>query len=667
VRVVRISHSAVVDAWRERERELVSRGLDLHLLSARVWDEGGAPVPLIPRPDERVTGVRTVGTHPALFLYDPRPLWRALREPWDLLDIHEEPFALATAEIVLLASLRSPGTPYVVYSAQNLDKRLPRPFRWLQRRVLSGARGVSVCNTGAAELVSRRGFSGVPDVIPLGVARPSARPQERPTGRIVGYAGRLAAHKGVDVLLDAVAGLPTTTLVVAGAGPSEAELRRRADRPDLAGRVTFAGSLSGADLERFYRSLDLLAVPSRATPTWVEQFGRVAVEAMAHGVPVVATSTGALPDVVGDAGLLVAPDDPRALQEALERLLNDADLRARCRKAGYARARTCEWASVADRYVDLYNRALHTVAARSQDRGVEVVVVAYGTPDHLRRALAPLDGLRVTVVDNSSSPGVRRVCADLGVRYLDPGANLGFGGGVNLALANRRDPAADLLLLNPDAEVTADDVERLHQALLADSRLASVGPRQVDESGGSSRVGWPFPSPGRTWAEAAGLGSLVSRGSAYAIGSVLLLRAEAIAQIGGFDERFFLYSEETDWAYRAHRLGWRHAVVPSVTALHTGAATSPDRQRRDAHFRASNERYLRKHYGTVGWQVARVGQVAGSAARAVVLRGEAGADAGRRLRAYLRGPVKQEGPYRPTPTPFASPSSMASPHAEVSR
>jgi glycosyltransferase involved in cell wall biosynthesis/GT2 family glycosyltransferase len=651
VRVLRISHSAVVDAWRERERELRARGVEVSVVTARAWDEGGSHVPLVPRPDEPVEGATTLGHHPALFLYDPRPLWRALGRPWDLLDIHEEPFALATAEVLVLAALRRRQVPYVLYSAQNLDKRLPLPFRWMQRRILAGARGISVCNAAAGELVRRRGFAGVPDLIPLGVpvridrAAPRAA---RPDARVIGYAGRLAAYKGVDVLLEAVAGLPEATLVVAGAGPEETALRRRADQPDLAGRVRFAGSLSDGDLDDFYRSVDVLAVPSRTTDTWVEQFGRVAVEAMAHGTPVVGSDSGALPDVVGGAGLLVPPDDPTALRQALARLLDDAVLRAQCRATGYERARECEWPAVADRYLCMYQRALHAGQRAVVERGVEVVVVAYGAPEHLRRALAPLDGLAVTVVDNSSSPEVHRVCASLRVRYLDPGRNLGFGAGVNFALADRLDPTGDVLLLNPDAEIAAEDVDRLHHALDADARLASVGPRQVDEAGQVSRVGWPFPTPGRTWAEAAGLGRWVSPGSAYAIGSVLLLRGEALAHVGGFDERFFLYAEETDWAYRASRLGWRHAVVPSVTALHTGAATSTDPTRREAHFRGSNEHYLRKHYGSSGWQVARAGQVAGSAVRSLLLRGGRGAAARRRLTAYLRGPARLEHPYRPS-------------------
>ena len=145
-----------------------------------------------------------------------------------------------------------------------------------------------------------------------------------------------------------------------------------------------------------------------------------------------------------------------------------------------------------------------------------------------------------------------------------------------------------------------------------------------------------------------GLGGLRRRPD-FVIGSVLLLRAAALEQVGGLDERFFLYAEETDWAKRASVLGWRHRVVESVTALHLGAATSGDPARREAHFHGSQERYQRKHFGAAGWHVARAGQVVGSAVRSVVLPGERGVAAGRRAAQYVRGPLKVESEYRGTP------------------
>ena len=126
------------------------------------------------------------------------------------------------------------------------------------------------------------------------------------------------------------------------------------------------------------------------------------------------------------------------------------------------------------------------------------------------------------------------------------------------------------------------------------------------------------------------------------IGSILLLRSEAINQVGGFDERFFLYAEETDWAFRAHLLGWRHFIANGVRGVHIGAATSHDSRLREAHFHASQERYFRKHFGPAGWQTARGAVWAGAMARAVVLPGERGHAARRRAALYRLGPVKVE-------------------------
>ncbi len=655
MRVLRVSHSGVVDAWRERERAIARRGVDVRMFTARRWDGGGRQVDLEARPGEPVTGIRTWGTHPALFLYDPRPLWRSLGEHWDLLDLHEEPFALATAEILLLRALHRQQAPYALYSAQNLDKHYPPPFRWFERWALRNASAISVCNREAGAIVERKGFPGKADVIPLGVDTSLFAPGagRRPTpldgaAVQVGYVGRLAPHKGVQVLLDAVAGEPRLRLRLAGAGPSAAALRESVLTRGLSDRIEFVGAVATADLPAFYRSLDVLAVPSLTTASWVEQFGRVAVEAMACGVPVVASDSGALPDVVGGAGLLVPPGDADALRTALLDVADDPWRHARVHEAAIERARGCDWDAVGERYLEMYRRVLlgrrgvsGSVRDLAPSSGVEVVVVAYGSPEMLRTAVAPLAGFPVTVVDNSSLAAIRDVCEDLGVRYLDPGRNGGFAAGVNHALATRLVPGGDVLLVNPDAVVQPDAVQELRRALAVDPGLASVGPVQVDGQGRPARVGWPFPSPLWAWRDAVGLGRLGVQ-EEYVIGSVLLLRAVALEQVGRFDERFFLYAEETDWAYRAARLGWRHAVVPTAFATHLGGAASSDPMKREIHFRASQERYYRKHFGDAGWQVARAGQLAGAAVRAALLREDRGEAARRRARLLVKGPVRVE-------------------------
>jgi glycosyltransferase involved in cell wall biosynthesis/GT2 family glycosyltransferase len=683
MRVLRISHSAVVTAWRGREAALRDRGMTVRTLSARRWEEGGRDVDLEPQPGEDVVGVRTLGRHPNVFLYDPRPVWRALGEDWDVLDLHEEPAALATAEVLLLRALRRSRVPYVLYSAQNLAKRYPPPFRWWERWALRHAGAVSVCNSEAGDVLRAKGLTAPAHVIGLGVEPPEGAGSTQDAGVVgaaaparTGYVGRLLApHKGLDVLLDAAEADPRLHVAIAGAGPHEAALRRRAAGPALAGRVTFHGHLAGADLAAFYRTLGVLAVPSVPAPGWLEQFGRVAVEAMAAGVPVVASDSGALRDVVGGAGVLVPPGDAAALARALAEVLDDPERAAALSAAGRARAAEYTWGAVAERYEALYRAALGAARAAGAAGGsvggggaggLEVVVVAYGAAGLLERALAPLAGaLPVTVVDNSGDPEVRRVALAAGARYLDPGANLGFGAAVNRALADPLVPGADVLLLNPDARIDVAGVHALHARLRAGADLAAVGPAQVDEDGRPARVLWPYPTPGGAWRQALGLG-VPQTADGFVIGSVLLLRAEALAAVGGFDEAYFLYSEETDWQRRARRAGWRSAVVPEVVARHVGAGTSADPTRRDTHFHAGQERYLRTHHGTAGWSVARAAVLLGGVPRAV-LPGERGAAARLRVRLYLRGPLRAEAalgdPRTPRPPLPGAPAAPAPPAA----
>lgn len=646
MRVIRISHSATVAAWRGREHALRGLGVDVTLFAARRWDAGGAEVTLAPGDDVQTHPVRTWGRHPALFVYDPRPLWRALGEPWDVVDIHEEPFSLAAAEVRLLKALRRNPAPYVLYSAQNLRKRYPIPFRWLERSALRHASGISACNSEAALICESKGFPGRARVIPLGVeisgeARTDAG--SRPAGVgdaqvTVGFIGRLVPEKGIDVLMDAVARSPRLGLRIAGAGPLADELGDRAAERGIAERFEFVGAIPPDAVGEFYRGVDVLAVPSSATKRWTEQFGRVAVEAMAHGTPVVSSDAGSLPDVVGGAGIVVRQGDAAALADAL--LAAGEERRDDLRVAGFRRAAECSWEAVGRRYIELY-RSTGATASASAEPGVEVIVVAYGAPELLRAALAPVGGMAVTVVDNSSRPDIAALCAEAGVRYIDSGANIGFGAAVNLALSDRLRPGADVLLLNPDARITPDQIARLQSALRSAPDLASVGPEQLDESGRSAQVEWVFPSPRHAWLEALGLGFLQG-GPRFVIGSILMLRAEALGQVGGFDESFFLYAEETDWAFRAHLLGWRHSVARGVHGVHVGAGTSRDDRLREAHFHASQERYFRKHFGPAGWQAARAAVWAGATARALVLNGERARAARRRAALYRLGPVMVE-------------------------
>ena len=161
--------------------------------------------------------------------------------------------------------------------------------------------------------------------------------------------------KGHDVLLGALASVSDLPWQCLCAGrldrdPAFVEgLRRRVLDRDLADRVSFPGPLTGADLARSYRAADLLVLASRA-----ETYGMVVTEALAHGLPVVATEVGGVPEALGHApggdrpGLLVPPGDPAALGAALRAWLSDAALRERLRRAARERrASLSRWSTTA--------------------------------------------------------------------------------------------------------------------------------------------------------------------------------------------------------------------------------------------------------------------------------------------------------------------------------
>ncbi len=311
--------------------------------------------------DDFVVGIRTWGSHPNFFVFDPVALWRLFGHGnWDLLDFHEEPFSLAMAELLAVRYLRGRRIPFVFYTAQNILKRYPLPFRIVEQIALAKAAGSYPCSIGAAGVLQSKRVRVSPDVVPLGVELQRFEPASRgaPTKPLkVGYVGRLEPHKGVDDLISAVGADTDLELHIYGDGSDAGRLAKMPASLRYASRVIFHGFIDPAAVADVYRSLDVLAVPSLATASWTEQFCRVAIEAMACGVPVVATRTGALPEVVGPAGILVEQRDPDALHEALRSLLDDGlwlDLRNR----SIDHARKFTWGSVAEAQLALYEKAL---------------------------------------------------------------------------------------------------------------------------------------------------------------------------------------------------------------------------------------------------------------------------------------------------------------------
>lgn len=160
-------------------------------------------------------------------------------------------------------------------------------------------------------------------------------------GPVLLFVGRLHTEKGIFYLLDAYGQvkeqLPQVRLVFIGEGPARSEVTRIARHHGWAADLVLTGTIKNRDLPSYFRAADLFVAPSITTRKWEEQVGMTNIQAMACGVPVVSTCSGAIPEYVpAAAGVLVPERDPEALAKAIIRLLSDQSLRRRMGEAGRA-------------------------------------------------------------------------------------------------------------------------------------------------------------------------------------------------------------------------------------------------------------------------------------------------------------------------------------------
>jgi D-inositol-3-phosphate glycosyltransferase len=262
---------------------------------------------------------------------------------------------------------------------QGADDTSPPERLALERGLARDAdRIVALCSDEVFELLkmgaARHRISVVPSGVDLDCFHPDgpAVPRDPAMPRVLGV-GRLVPRKGFDVLIEAMRWVPRGELVIVG-GPAEGgldndpevdRLRRVARRCGVADRVRLVGGVSNEDMAAWYRSADVLA-----TTPWYEPFGITPLEAMATGLPVVASAVGGLVDTVhaGVTGILVPPRDPRATGQAVRKLLTDPILRHQYGMSARDRARSrYSWERTAGEVARAYQQV--AVAEEASEQG----------------------------------------------------------------------------------------------------------------------------------------------------------------------------------------------------------------------------------------------------------------------------------------------------------
>jgi glycosyltransferase involved in cell wall biosynthesis len=271
-----------------------------------------------------------------------------LREEWDVVHCWEEPHVLAAAQI---ADACGPRTKFVFATFQNIAKRYPFPLSYFENRVLDRADGWIAFGYTTHQVQRERDsrYRETPSrVIGPGVDARVFRPH--PTLRaeartrlgwdddvpVIGFSGRFVRMKGIDTMIAALERIshPWRALFI-GAGSERKRIEALAARAP--GYVQIIGDAKHDDMPAWMNAMDVLCAPSRTTSRWREQFGRMLIEAMACGVPVIGSNSGEIPHVLGDAGIVAREGDVDDWRDALDRVLGTPDIRRELSERGVRR------------------------------------------------------------------------------------------------------------------------------------------------------------------------------------------------------------------------------------------------------------------------------------------------------------------------------------------
>ncbi len=369
MRILMLSKALVVGQYRSKARLLAAKPhLELTIAAPPSWQDERGCIRLEEAPAEgyriMLAPIRFNG-HFHIHYYPKIGKILSQVQP-DIIHLDEEPYNLATFHALLQAHRAAPKARFLFFTWQNLNRAYPPPFRWMEQYVYHHAHAAIAGNRAAVEVLRAKGFTKPISTIPQFGVDPvvyaPAESRRRVRDRfVIGMAARLVPEKGAALLLEAAAQLPAPwELRIVGSGPEREKLKRRTRELQCEHQVIFLPWQSSANMPDFYRQLDVLVAPSVSRPNWTEQFGRVLIEAMACGVPVVGSSSGEIPNVIGDAGIVFAEGQVGELVRALFGLMEQPARRAELAAKGRQRV-LCRFTQerIADETFALYTQLAH--------------------------------------------------------------------------------------------------------------------------------------------------------------------------------------------------------------------------------------------------------------------------------------------------------------------
>jgi glycosyltransferase involved in cell wall biosynthesis len=321
-------------------------------------------------PENELSGLEPVNAyatkHLHVMAFSPR-LREILQRGWDFVHINQEPYIFAGWQAAYWTPSR---VPFVFFTNQNITKKYPPPFSWMEGYCLDRCAGWIGCGDTVVEALLKKGYGQRPHRrIGYGVDveefRPDKARHEHARQRlgwddsvpVIAFVGRFVAEKGLEFLTSALDRLrsPWRALFIGG-GPMQESLEEWAKK--YPGRIRFV-NVTHDEVPEYLNAADILCAPSQTMPNWREQFGRMIIEGFASGLAVVGSDSGEIPHVIGDAGIVLGERDEAAWVNTLEHLLTGESFRNEL--GGRARIRAVEqfsWPVIARQHLDFFSELL---------------------------------------------------------------------------------------------------------------------------------------------------------------------------------------------------------------------------------------------------------------------------------------------------------------------
>ncbi len=371
IELLSVGHSYVVALNRSLMRELNHRGrIKVTVAAPRFFAGDLRPIDIEEEPSGSALEVVpldcSLTRYIHAFFYNHRQLKKLVNSrKWDYGYLWEEPYIYSGYQLGRAFSHQK--IPYSLFTNQNIAKKYPWPFSFFEKQTLDHCDSLWGCGPQIIETFRQKNYRGPADILPYFVNTDRFTPIDREAQKqqrlrfglkdvkTVGFMGRLTPEKGIAIFLNAVEQLPKQEawqVLMLGDGPMREEIQQWIVQKKMQERF-FLKLMKHEEIPQILPTMDVLLCSSQTMPFWREQFGRMIIEGFACGVPVIASDSGEIPYVVGEAGLVLPEKNQDLWSQKLRETLFSDEILKTLRQKGFVRAEMFSIKSVAQKIEEM--------------------------------------------------------------------------------------------------------------------------------------------------------------------------------------------------------------------------------------------------------------------------------------------------------------------------